>query len=162
MHIAVVLALNDQLYPALEYVHQELKKKSEDFSSIYKRDQTYLQDAVPMTSGQEFSAYTHQIAMIIERLKTCELRLYELPIGGTAVGTGINTSEDFGKCVAKQLKSLTRIPFIDVSNKFQELNTYDIMVELSSALNTLASSLSKIKLVHFLRLLLFYFSENYE
>ncbi len=157
MHIAAALELNRRLYPALEHLHQELKKKSEDFSSIYKIGRTHLQDAVPMTLGQEFSAYTHQIAMSIQRLKTCEPRLYELAIGGTAVGTGINAPKGFGKLVAQTLNELTQLPFIDAPNKFEALATHDTMVELSGALNTLAVSLSKIKVINFLRMLLLYF-----
>src|SRR5579871_4916463 len=101
MHIAAALELNRRLYPALKYLHSELKKKSEEFALIYKIGRTHLQDAVPMTLGQEFSGYTHQVAKSIERVKTCETRLYELAIGGTAVGTGINTPKGFGKFVAQ-------------------------------------------------------------
>lgn len=143
MHIAVILELNHRLYPALKHLHQALKKKSEDFAAIYKIGRTHLQDAVPMTLGQEFSGYTHQVAMSIERLRTSEPRLYELAIGGTAVGTGINTPKDFGKLVAQTLKELTQLPFVDAPNKFEALATHDTMVEVSGALNTLAVSLSK-------------------
>ncbi|CAF0788305.1 unnamed protein product [Rotaria sordida] len=144
MHVAAALELNRRLYPALKHLHDALKKKSEDFSSIYKIGRTHLQDAVPMTLGQEFSGYTHQVAMSIERLKTCEPRLYELAIGGTAVGTGINTPKGFGKFVAQTLKDLTKLPFIDAPNKFEALATHDTMVELSGTLNTVAVSLMKI------------------
>ncbi len=99
-----------------------------------------------MTLGQEFSAYTHQVAMNIERFKTCEPRLYELAIGGTAVGTGINAPKGFGKLVAQMLKELTHLPFIDAPNKFEALATHDTMVEISGALNTLAVSLSKMQI----------------
>jgi fumarate hydratase class II len=143
MHIAVVLELNRRLYPALNHLHQALKKKSEDFATIYKIGRTHLQDAVPMTLGQEFSGYTHQVAMSIARLKTCEPRLYELAIGGTAVGTGINTPKGFGKFVAQTLNELTQFPFVDAPNKFEALATHDTMVETSGALNTVAVSLSK-------------------
>jgi fumarate hydratase class II len=143
MHIAVVLELNRRLYPALNHLHQALKKKSEDFATIYKIGRTHLQDAVPMTLGQEFSGYTHQVAMSIARLKTCEPRLYELAIGGTAVGTGINTPKGFGKFVAQTLHELTQFPFVDAPNKFEALATHDTMVETSGALNTVAVSLSK-------------------
>ena len=143
MHIAVVLELNRRLYPALQHLHQALKKKSEDFAAIYKIGRTHLQDAVPMTLGQEFSAYTYQVAMNIDRLRCCEPRLYALAIGGTAVGTGINTPKGFGKLVAETLKQLTQLPFFDAPNKFEALATHDTMVEVSGALNTLAVSLSK-------------------
>ena len=96
-----------------------------------------------MTLGQEFSGYTHQVAMSIERLKTSEPRLYELAIGGTAVGTGINTPKGFGRFVADELKKLTNLPFIDAPNKFEALATHDTMVELSGQLNTVAVSLSE-------------------
>ena len=143
MHIAVVLELNRRLYPALNHLYQALKTKSEDFATVYKIGRTHLQDAVPMTLGQGFSAYTHQVAMGIERLKTCQTRLYELAIGGTAVGTGINTQKGFGKLVAQTLTELTQFPFVDAPNKFEALATHDTMVEVSGALNTLAASLSK-------------------
>jgi len=143
MHVAAALELKRRLHPALQHLHAALKKKSEDFSSIYKIGRTHLQDAVPMTLGQEFSGYTQQVAMSIERLKTCEPRLYELAIGGTAVGTGINTPKGFGKFVAQTLKDLTKLPFVDAPNKFEALATHDTMVELSGALNTVAASLSK-------------------
>ncbi|CAF4177058.1 unnamed protein product, partial [Rotaria magnacalcarata] len=144
MHVAAALELNRRLHPALKHLHAALNKKSKDFASIYKIGRTHLQDAVPMTLGQEFSGYTHQVAMSIERLKTCEPRLYELAIGGTAVGTGINTPKGFGKFVAAELKELTKLPFVDAPNKFEALATHDTMVELSGSLNTLAVSLMKI------------------
>lgn len=143
MHVAAALELQRRLHPALKHLHGALKKKSEEFASIYKIGRTHLQDAVPMTLGQEFSGYTHQVAMSIERLKTCESRLYELAIGGTAVGTGINTPKGFGKFVAQALKDLTGLPFVDAPNKFEALATHDTMVELSGSLNTVAVSLSK-------------------
>ncbi|CAF1551912.1 unnamed protein product, partial [Didymodactylos carnosus] len=144
MHVAAVLELNRQLLPALKHLHDELKKKQEQFQLIYKIGRTHLQDAVPMTLGQEFSGYTHQIQMGIERLKTCEKRLHELAIGGTAVGTGINTPKGFGKSVAEALHDITKLPFVDAPNKFEALATHDTMVELSGSLNTLAVSLMKI------------------
>ncbi|CAF1468763.1 unnamed protein product [Adineta ricciae] len=144
MHIAVALEITRRLYPALKHLHSKLKMKSEKFSSIYKIGRTHLQDAVPMTLGQEFSGYTHQVAMNIERLQTCETRLYQLAIGGTAVGTGINTPKGFGKFVSQTLAELTQLPFVDAPNKFEALATHDTMVELSGALNTLAVSLMKI------------------
>jgi fumarate hydratase class II len=143
MHISAVLELNNRLYPALKYLHSELEKKSEEYKFIYKIGRTHLQDAVPMTLGQEFSGYTYQVAMGIERLQTCHKRLYQLAIGGTAVGTGINTEKDFGKFVAEVLRELTQLPFVDAPNKFEALATHDTMVELSGSLNTLAVSLSK-------------------
>ena len=143
MHIAAALELKRRLHPALKHLHDALKKKSDEFASIYKIGRTHLQDAVPMTLGQEFSGYTHQVAMSMERLKTCEPRLYELAIGGTAVGTGINTPKGFGRFVADELKNLTNLPFIDAPNKFEALATHDTMVELSGSLNTLAASLSR-------------------
>ena len=157
MHIATVTELNRRLYPALRHLHDGLQKKSEEFSSIYKIGRTHLQDAVPMTLGQEFSAYTHQIAMGSERLKTCEPRLYQLAIGGTAVGTGINTPKGFGKFVAETLNELTQLSFVDAPNKFEALATHDTMVELSGALNTLAASLSKMMIIALLRILILNF-----
>jgi fumarate hydratase class II len=122
MHIAAVLQLKYQLYPALNHLHNALKQKSE-----------------------EFSAYSHQIELGIQRVKTCETRLYELPIGDTAVETEIKTPEGLGKYVIKYLVQLTGVAFVDAPNQFEELNTYNVMVELSGALNTLAASLSKIQ-----------------
>lgn len=143
MHVAAALEIQRSLHPALKHLHDALKKKSEEFASIYKIGRTHLQDAVPMTLGQEFSGYAHQVAMGIERLKTCESRLYELAIGGTAVGTGINTPKGFGKFVAQELKNLTNLPFVDAPNKFEALATHDTMVEVSGVLNTIAVSLSE-------------------
>jgi fumarate hydratase, class II len=144
MHMASVLELNRRLYPALSHLHHELVMKSREFGSIYKIGRTHLQDAVPMTLGQEFSGYAHQIAMNIERLRTCQTRLHELAIGGTAIGTGINTEQDFGRLVAATLQDITQLPFVDAPNKFEALATHDTMVELSGALNTLAVSLSRL------------------
>lgn len=145
MHIAAVLELDRRLFPALEHIRVELKNKSDEFASIYKIGRTHLQDAVPMTLGQEFSAYEHQVKMNIERLKGVLPRLFQLAIGGTAVGTGINTPKGFGKYVADSLSELTRYSFVDAPNKFEALATHDTMVELSGALNTLAVSLSESK-----------------
>ena len=149
MHIAAVLELDRRLFPALEHLHVGLKNKSDEFDDVSKIGRTHLQDAVPMTLGQEFSAYEYQITMNIERLKGVLPRLYQLAIGGTAVGTGINTPKGFGKYVAEKLNELTRFPFIDAPNKFEALATHDTMVELSGALNTLAVSLSTLNLFCF-------------
>lgn len=147
MHIATVLALRRLLYPTLDRLHRALKTKSQDFSKFYKIGRTHLQDAVPMTLGQEFSAFAHQLSLNIERIQTSEKRLYELAIGGTAVGTGLNTPDGFGKFVADCLQELTELPFIDATNKFEALATHDSLVELSGSLNTLATSLSTLKMI---------------
>jgi fumarate hydratase class II len=144
MHIASVVEIEDTLLPALAYIHKSLKKKEKAFAKIIKIGRTHLQDAVPMTLGQEFSAYATQIEYGIERVKATLPRLRLLAQGGTAVGTGLNAKPGFAEKFAAQASKITGKKFETAPNKFEALASNDAMVEASGALNVLAVSLMKI------------------
>jgi fumarate hydratase class II len=144
MHIAAVTTIRQKLLPAVESLADLLKKKSSDFAHIVKIGRTHLMDAVPLTLGQEFSGYVTQVERGRQRIEQCLPHLYELAIGGTAVGTGLNTHPEYAVRVAKKIAGLTGLPFISAPNKFEALAAHDAMVETSGALKTLAASLNKI------------------
>ncbi len=144
MHIAAVRQIHDLALPAFDRLAKALEKKSKDFAKVIKIGRTHLQDATPVTLGQEFSGYAAQIRYGIERVKACLPRLYPLAQGGTAVGTGLNTAKGFDKAFADELKKLTGLPFVPAKNKFEAMAAHDAMVELSGAYNVLAASLMKI------------------
>ncbi len=144
MHIAAVEEIHHRLLPALEKLHASLDKKARAFDGIVKNGRTHLQDATPLTLGQEFSGYAKQIEYGIARIKDTLPRLYQLAQGGTAVGTGINSKAGFDVEFAKQVAEITKLPFITAENKFEALAAHDAMVESSGALNTVAVSLMKI------------------
>ena len=144
MHIAAVEQVHHELIPGLEHLHAALDAKAKDFADIVKIGRTHLQDATPLTLGQEFSGYAHQVAMGLERIKATLPRLLELAQGGTAVGTGLNAKQGFAERFAEQVASITGFPFVTAPNKFEALATHDTLVELSGALNTLAVGLMKI------------------
>jgi fumarate hydratase class II len=144
MHVAAVAELHDRLFPALKRLHAALKKKAKEFDAIVKIGRTHLQDAIPLTLGQEFGAYARQIELGIARCEACLPRLYPVAQGGTAVGTGLNTKPAFAKKFAAMLAKDTGHPFIASIDKFESLASHDAMVELSGALNVLAASLMKI------------------
>jgi fumarate hydratase, class II len=144
MHIATAQQICDFLIPALEHFHAALEKKSEEFKDIVKIGRTHLQDAVPLTLGQEFSGYAEQLRLSILRAKDVLPRLYPLAQGGTAVGTGLNAKKGFAEKFAKQVAALTGKPFVTAPNKFEALASHDAMVEASGALNTIAVSFMKI------------------
>jgi len=144
MHIAAVEEIHHRLLPALEQLHKALDAKSKDFAKLVKNGRTHLQDATPLTLGQEFSGYAKQVEYGIARVKDTLPRLYQLAQGGTAVGTGINSKAGFDVEFAKQTAEITGLPFITAENKFEALAAHDAMVETSGALNTLAVSLMKI------------------
>ena len=144
MHIAAVIELCDHLLPSLRHLRQALNKKTKEFSHIIKIGRTHLQDATPLTLGQEFSSYVTQIDFGIARVKNCLKHLYYIAQGGTAVGTGLNTKYGFDKEFAKRLAQITAKPFVSAPNKFEALASNDAMVEASGALNVLAVSLMKI------------------
>ena len=144
MHIAAVEQVHHELIPSLEHLHAALDAKAKDFADIVKIGRTHLQDATPLTLGQEFSGYAHQIAMGLERIKATLPRLLELAQGGTAVGTGLNAKQGFAERFAEQVAGITGFPFVTAPNKFEALATHDTLVELSGALNTLAVGLMKI------------------
>jgi len=144
MHIAAGEEVIHELIPALEYLHAALFQKSHDFGSIVKIGRTHLMDATPLTLGQEFSGYARQIELGIERVKATLPRVLPLAQGGTAVGTGINCKVGFAEKFAETVAGITGIPFTSAENKFEALASHDAMVELSGALNVLATSLMKI------------------
>lgn len=144
MHIAAAQQVNEVLVPALEHLHGALEGKAKGFDKIIKIGRTHLQDATPLTLGQEFSGYAQQVAFGIQRVQATLPRLYPLAQGGTAVGTGLNAKVGFDEKFAAQVATLTGLPFVTAENKFEALAAHDAMVELSGALNVLAVSLMKI------------------
>ena len=144
MHIATVEQLRLRLMPALEHLHQALSGKEQAWKDIVKIGRSHLQDATPLTLGQEFSAYTTQVKLGLERINDSLKRLYPLAQGGTAVGTGLNSKQGFADLFAKEVAKLTGFPFVSASNKFEALASHDAMVEISGVLNTIAVGLNKI------------------
>ncbi len=144
MHIATVEELHHRLIPALEHLHNALLIKIDEWGDIIKIGRTHLQDATPLTLGQEFSGYATQIKLGLDRIADTLKRLYPLAQGGTAVGTGLNSDTNFGPLFADQVAQLTGLPFTSAPNKFEALASHDAMVEISGVLNTLAVSLHKI------------------
>jgi fumarate hydratase class II len=144
MHISTMIELHHHLFPSLKELHKSLEKKTNEFNDIIKIGRTHLQDATPLTLGQEFSAYVTQLKHGLERIQTTLPRLSLLAQGGTAVGTGLNTVEGFDIKMAEEISQLTHLKFITAPNKFEALSSHDTLVELSGALNTLAVSLMKI------------------
>eukprot|EP00188_Purpureofilum_apyrenoidigerum_P003555 Plantae.Rhodophyta-Purpureofilum_apyrenoidigerum.ctg37560.p1 GENE.Plantae.Rhodophyta-Purpureofilum_apyrenoidigerum.ctg37560~~Plantae.Rhodophyta-Purpureofilum_apyrenoidigerum.ctg37560.p1 ORF type:complete len:525 (-),score=94.18 Plantae.Rhodophyta-Purpureofilum_apyrenoidigerum.ctg37560:168-1574(-) len=144
MHIAVAVDLNERLIPSVGALADALESKSSQFSDIIKIGRTHCQDAVPLTVGQEFSAYVQQLRYGVERVHGTLPRVYNLAIGGTAVGTGLNTFKGFDEKICAELERLTGLPFKPAPNKFEALAAHDALVEVSGALNTLACSLMKI------------------
>jgi len=144
MHIAAALEIRHKLIPALKHLLQGLAQKSAEFADIVKIGRTHLQDATPITLGQEFSAYAAQVALGIERVEACLTHLYPLAQGGTAVGTGLNCKPGFAEGFAAETARLTGLPFVTAPNKFEAMAAHDAIVEASGALNTLAVSLTKI------------------
>ncbi len=144
MHIASVEALHDQLIPSLTKLRDSLHSKSKAYARIIKTGRTHLMDAVPVTLGQEFSGYAQQLSNSLERIYAVLPRLYELPLGATAVGTGLNTKKDFAKLACKEIAGLTGKPFRPARNTFEGLAGHDALVELSGQLKTIAASLMKI------------------
>lgn len=144
MSIAATEEVHHRLLPGLEYLRQALQAKSEAFADIIKIGRTHLQDATPLTLGNEFSGYVQQITYGIERVKTTLPRLAELAQGGTAVGTGLNAAPGFAEAFAAEVGKITGLPFITAPNKFEALAAHDAMVEISGALNVLAVSCMKI------------------
>ena len=144
MHIAVVEETHRRLLPMIKKLRDALQKKSEEFKDVVKIGRTHLMDATPLTLGQEFSGYVAQLNHGIERIEGANPGIYELALGGTAVGTGLNTHPDFSIKAAEKISGLTGKPFKSAGNKFEALATHDALVEFSGALNTLAASLMKI------------------
>merc|ERR1719356_1717724 len=144
MHIAAVDEIHKRLIPGLEKLHAALCKKTEVFKDIIKIGRTHCQDATPLTLGQEFSGYAAQVEQSIRRVKASLPALYALALGGTAVGTGLNTNEGYAEAIAKVIAKETGLPFISAPNKFEALAAHDAVVECSGALTAVACSLNKI------------------
>ena len=144
MHIAAAEQVHHELVPALEGLHAALDAKAREFADIVKIGRTHLQDATPLTLGQEFSGYAQQLAYGIERAKSVMPALLRLAQGGTAVGTGLNAKVGFDVAFAKQVADITGLPFVTAPNKFEALAAHDSIVEASGVMNTLACSLMKI------------------
>ena len=144
MHISIVSETSQKLLPSLKILEKELKKKVIKFKNIIKIGRTHLQDATPLSLGQEFSGYHTQLKKSIERIELSLKEIYYLAQGGTAVGTGINSKKNFDKKIVNEIKKITKFPFKSANNKFAELAAHDSIVNFSGTLNTIAVSLMKI------------------
>ena len=144
IHISAYMDIANKLLPSLINLEESLFKKSNEFNDVIKIGRTHLQDATPISLGQEFSGYVYQIKKSISRLKNSHKPLLELALGGTAVGTGINTHKKFGKMIADEISAYTNFNFIETNNHFESQATQDSIVELSGSLKTLSVSLHKI------------------
>ena len=144
MHIAIAMKTRDLLLPGLNLLNKELKKKVKEFNKIIKIGRTHLQDATPLSLGQEFSGYQSQLEKCIERIKNALNEIYFLAQGGTAVGTGINTRKNFDKQIVNEIRKITKLPFKPAKNKFAALAAHDAIVNFSGTLNTTAVCLMKI------------------
>jgi fumarate hydratase class II len=144
MHIAAATAVIERLLPAVRELRDALQRKAEEFADIVKIGRTHLQDAVPLTLGQEFGGYVAQLDADLQRIKMTLPGLYELAIGGTAVGTGLNSPAGFGEKAAAKIAELTGLPFTAASNAFAALAAHDAIVFAHGAITTLAASLMKI------------------
>ena len=144
MHIATAMSVRDVLVPGLTKLAEGLEAKAEEFKDIIKIGRTHTQDATPLTLGQEFGGYAHQIRQGLARVEAAMPGIYELAQGGTAVGTGLNTQKGWGETVAANMAEITGLPFVTAPNKFEALAAHDAMVFLSGALATIAGSCYKI------------------
>ena len=144
MHVAAAREINDRLLPALAHFHQAIAEKAQAWNDIVKIGRTHLQDATPLTLGQEFSGYARQLENAQRRVRDSLPALYELAQGGTAVGTGVNSPAGFAEKVAAEIADITGLPFVSAPNKFEALAAHDAIVEASGALNTVAVSMMKI------------------
>ncbi|HSF96417.1 MAG TPA: class II fumarate hydratase, partial [Thermohalobaculum sp.] len=144
MHVSAAMTARDVLLPGLKKLHAELAAKAAAFDHIIKIGRTHTQDATPLTLGQEFGGYAHQVALGIDRVERGLKELYFLAQGGTAVGTGLNTKIGFAEKVAERIAAITGIPFVTAPNKFEALAAHDAIVSMSGAVKTVAASLFKI------------------
>jgi fumarate hydratase, class II len=144
MHIGAVEEIHHRLLPALDHLARALEEKVSDWSNIIKIGRTHLQDATPLTLGQEFSGYAAQVRNGIARIRAALPRLYALAQGGTAVGTGLNTKKGFDKHFAEHVAQITGLPFVSAENKFEALAAHDAYVEMSGVLTTIAAGFYKI------------------
>ena len=144
MHMSIAMNATKKLIPSLNLLNLQLKKKSKEFKKIVKVGRTHLQDATPLTLGQEFSGYHAQLTKCIERIKNALEEIYFLAQGGTAVGTGLNTKKGFDKKVVSEIKKITKLPFKPSLNKFASLAAHDAIVNFSGTMNTTAVCLMKV------------------
>lgn len=144
MHIAVACAIQNKLIPAVKVLRDGLSAKMQEYANVVKIGRTHLQDAVPLTLGQEFSGYVAQLDGCLERFEKVLPELYELALGGTAVGTGLNTHPKFATTAAQHIAKITGLPFVSAKNKFMELAAHEALVITHGALKTLACALMKI------------------
>jgi fumarate hydratase class II len=144
MHMAIAIRAKGKLIPCLNLLNSELKKKTKEFKNIVKVGRTHLQDATPLTLGQEFSGYHSQLTKCIERINKALEEIYFLAQGGTAVGTGLNTKKGFDKKIVAELRKITKLPFKPAPNKFASLAAHDAIVNFSGTMNTTAVCLMKI------------------
>jgi fumarate hydratase class II len=144
IHVAAVRAVQRQLLPALDHLAESLERKEEEFADVVKSGRTHLMDATPVMLGQEFGGYAAVVRLGIERINATLPRVAALPLGGTAVGTGINTPAGFSAAVIEELASMTGLPFTEATNHFEAQGGRDALVELSGQLRTLAVGLTKI------------------
>ena len=144
MHMAIAIRANDKLLPSLKLLNSELKKKIKLFNNIVKVGRTHLQDATPITLGQEFSGYHSQLSKCIKRIESALEEIYFLAQGGTAVGTGLNTRKGFDKKIVSEIRKITKLPFKPAENKFAALAAHDSIVNFSGTMNTTAVCLMKI------------------
>jgi fumarate hydratase class II len=144
MHVSAVVAISEKLLPAIEKLRVTLAQKAQDFDGIVKIGRTHLQDATPLTLGQEFSGYAAQLVHGQAHVRAALPHLCELALGGTAVGTGLNAPKGYGSQVAAELARLTGLPFVTAPNKFEAMASCDALVHAHGALKTLAASLMKI------------------
>ncbi|HAH09901.1 MAG TPA: class II fumarate hydratase [Alphaproteobacteria bacterium] len=144
MHVATVAQTHERLIPGLKHLQKALNAKAKKFAKLIKIGRTHLQDATPVTLGQEFSGYAAQLELSLARINAALPHLYPLAQGGTAVGTGLNAPKGFAEKFASELKKLTGYPFVSAPNKFEAMAAHDAMVEFSGVLNTIACSLFKI------------------
>jgi len=144
MHMAIAIRATGKLLPSLKLLNLELKKKVKEFNKIVKVGRTHLQDATPITLGQEFSGYHAQLSKCIKRIETALEEIYYLAQGGTAVGTGLNTKKGFDKKIVNEIRKITKLPFKPAENKFAALAAHDAIVNFSGTMNTTAVCLMKI------------------
>lgn len=144
MHVAAALAIHEMLIPSLDALIHTFEKKSEEFKHLIKIGRTHLQDATPLTLGQEISGWAYQLKMCKQLLSQVMFAVYELAAGGTAVGTGLNSNKNYAVKIAQILSKFTNLPFVTAPNKFQALAGQEALCTLSGVLNTLATSLMKI------------------
>jgi len=144
MSIAAVMEIHRHLIPKIQKLHTTIEAKSKEFNDVVKIGRTHLMDATPLTVGQEFSGYAQQLKYAVDRITGALPRLCELALGGTAVGTGLNTPKGYAEKSAAQIAKLTGLPFTSAPNKFESLSAHDAIVEMSGVLKTIACGLHKI------------------